>query len=310
MARTGTDYDHAIQSLDGLPRDAVTLDFFQKNDIPSYLLTLVPIELKEIVKGKERSLLIYASPDFLMVGSDQDPFYAPVLPTTAQTMVDAVRAILPSKKLAREIYKHADVKLSIYDANPGEPWYDLKNSKPRRIEASGAWSASNKRKLGAVMLNIGASPRPTTLVAGHQKDLITGPGLDGSHVRIYGGGGGTNDGWAVQPPSTIHEWSYGPDYSHGLRFISRDAFLDGHPVDLYDIFRDPDLSQLVSDEGPYEPRFPTPKGYKAPLSSVSDRSRASALSTGQQLGAETDFLVLGALGAGLLLAGRLGRTSR
>lgn len=256
--RTRADYEKAIAPLSGKAREDVALDYFVKSDRPGYLTAWVPITLTE----GARTLTVWVSPDVFAVGTDLDPFFVPLWPTTAQAIADVAKAILPSRKLAREIYKQADVKLSLYDSNPGEPWYDMKAGTPRRIENSGAWIASNQKKVAAVMLNLAGRSRSSILIAGHSKDVITGPTLDGSRVRIYGGGGGKVDGWAVQPPSTIHEWSYS-DYSHSARLVLRDAVLveggSTKSVDLLDVFQNPALASLVSDEGPYNPRIPAPK---------------------------------------------------
>lgn len=316
---TGTDYQNAIAGKAGAEREKVTLDYFAQGAMPPFATATLPFVIEEVVDGKKHRLVLDVAPDAFAVGSNLDPFYAPLWPTTAQTIADSLGAILPSKKLARLIYEAAPLKLSLYDSNPGEPWYDTKTGTPRKIEDSGAWTASNKRKVAAVRLGLKGVTPGAILVAGHSKDVITGPTLDGTRVRIYGGGGGKVDGWAIQPPSTIHDWSYGPDYSHGARFIRRNAVLDGYTVDLYDLFVDPQLSALVSDEGPYTPRIPSPKttGTKTPVAAKlppgltpvvygedegdsDDDKIVEGLAPGATYRSKTgDFLFLGAVGLGL-----------
>lgn len=322
---SGTDYQNRILGLSGKEREAVTLEFLNKGFVPSFAYATVPVAIDEVLNGVLRHLVIQVAPDALAVGNDANWFYTPMWPNHAQAIAEQTGSILPSRKLSRLIDSRADVRLSLYGSNPGEPWYNLKTGTPRRIEDSGAWIASNEKKKASVLLALGSKPHSATLISGHSKDVITGPKLDGKRVRIYGGGGGATDGWAVQPASTIHDWDYGPDYSHSVRLVRRGAFLDGVPVDLYDVFQDPLLSKMVSDEGPYVPVFPKPKALSATAYGVDpdrdpdrfepalhgdsdDRSGSTGLF--QPLGAgsrdaTSDFVVLGILGAGLLVANKL-----
>src|SRR5204863_2606630 len=49
------------------------------------------------------------------------------------------------------------------------------------------------------------------------------------------------------------------DYSHGIRLIDRTLLIDGAKTDLAAVLADPELHQLVSNEGPCSfPRYPLP----------------------------------------------------
>lgn len=315
---TGTDYKNAIAGKAGAEREQVALDYFAQGAMPPFSTAVVPLVIEEVIGGQKHKLVLEVATDAFAVGSSLDPFYAPLWPTTAQTIADSLGAILPSRKLARLIYEAAPVKLTLYGSNPGEPWYDMKTGTPRKIEDSGAWAASNPKKVALTRLALKGNVPGTVLVAGHSKDVITGPTLDGSRVRIYGGGGGKTDGWAVQPPSTIHDWNYGPDYSHSTRFIRRNAVLDGKAVDLYDVFADPVLSALVSDEGPYTPRIPNPKKSTkspalnkfppgiVPVVYAENEEGGDVFVEGQASRSKTgDFLFLGVVGVGLYALTRM-----
>ncbi len=56
-------------------------------------------------------------------------------------------------------------------------------------------------------------------------------------------------GIPIQPLSTIHSATYA-DYSHGIRLISDWVLLNGQIQPLYEVLGDPELSSLLSDEGP------------------------------------------------------------
>jgi hypothetical protein len=90
-----------------------------------------------------------------------------------------------------------------------------------------------------------------------------------------------NGGFPIQPASTVHSWDYGPDYSHLVRLIKRRARLDGEYVDLHDVFADPKLSVLVSDEGPFaDPAFPINGFNVSKLASKGNISLGESVSKG------------------------------
>jgi len=88
-----------------------------------------------------------------------------------------------------------------------------------------------------------------TPVSGIKKDVVLTPRLEDEpgRVAIYGWHG--QDGSPIQPVYTGHtdRWV---DYSHGIRLVSRRVVVDGVEHDLVDLLEDPELWQLVSDEGP------------------------------------------------------------
>jgi hypothetical protein len=91
-------------------------------------------------------------------------------------------------------------------------------------------------------------------VAGHKKDVIISNAIYSDlnptvprPVVIYGWH--RTDGGPIQPLFNGHAATY-VDYSHGTRLVQRFARLNGRPVDLREVLMDPELSALVSDEGP------------------------------------------------------------
>ena len=55
-------------------------------------------------------------------------------------------------------------------------------------------------------------------------------------------------GSPIQPLSTVHGAQYA-DYSHGVRLVSRRAYVNGRAIDLSDLLSDSRLAGLVSSEG-------------------------------------------------------------
>ena len=243
MSKSGTEIGNLLLGKQGFQREAIILEEIRNNNVPNWLVDFVPVSITENINGIPRELTIYVSRDVVSLGNDTDFLRIPTLPITSQVIADRYHSILPSRKLSNDIYNSATAKLA------PKP---LSNSR----ESTKSFIDSNN------LINNQLSPElvKSALVAGDKKDIVIGPNLDGSKVAIYGWH--QTDGKPIQPYSTIHDSSYS-DYSHGTRLISKFAYLDRTiPVDLTTIFIDDNLHKLVSDQGPFIPRFPN----KFPLS--------------------------------------------
>ena len=75
------------------------------------------------------------------------------------------------------------------------------------------------------------------------------PSLQFKGVMSLKIGGTSTNGRAIQPLSTVHGAQYA-DYSHGIRLISRTAYVNGRAVDLATLLGDGELAGLISDERP------------------------------------------------------------
>jgi hypothetical protein len=87
------------------------------------------------------------------------------------------------------------------------------------------------------------------LTAGQKKDIVLTNRLRSKPGRVAIYGWHRQNGRPIQPLSTVHGAEYA-DYSHGVRLVSSTAFVNGSPRNLGDILQDPQLSQIVSSEGP------------------------------------------------------------
>jgi hypothetical protein len=92
----------------------------------------------------------------------------------------------------------------------------------------------------------------TKLITGHKKDVVLTnhlyPNNPNRRVAIYGWF--MLNGTPIQGLNpTSHENTY-EDYSHGIRLIANDVVVNNSPMRMQDVFNDPTLSCLVSDEGP------------------------------------------------------------
>lgn len=283
---TGLDYLAEIAGKSGAAREAVTLRYVRERWVPDSMLSfsLWPtVTVNKILNGVPHKLTVQVSPDFMKVGSDEaTAVVAPMWPTTAQHAADELSVRTIGRNIARAVYEQASVRGDLYLANPGEPFYNLKNGTPRNIEDSGAWTASDKKRLAWLDKKVPLSQRARTLVAGYAKDVVqqrsalsAGKVVTGNQLAIYGGGGGKVDGWAIQSFPGPHEWSYGPDYSHGIRFARNRASLQvgdlpRKNIRLDEVAKDPVLSQLLVDTGPFNNRMSLPTGVSLGLGGESE----------------------------------------
>ncbi len=267
---TGTEFDAIIRDLTGAPREKAILDAVLAGSVPEWFKKAwIPLQIGRAT--------IYVKPDYFAIGTDADSRRMPMTPQTAQSIAKLYNSILPTRKIVNAIYDAA----TRVPSKPMPPTPDM--------EKSVAFARHDAL--------IGKLPHGP-LVAGHKKDIVVGPDLDGSRVAIYG--------WQPdpkvfphQPYSTIHG-SYYADYAHGVRLVSRKALLDGKPVDIMQLFHDPATVTLVSDQGSFVPVFPS-KGAKWPSDDTGSGS-------GMLGGAAKGALVGGAIGGpvGALVGGVVG----
>lgn len=95
-----------------------------------------------------------------------------------------------------------------------------------------------------------------------------------------------------QQPGTYHPAQGEPDYSQIFRAMLFECTVDGVPRDLLDVFADPELAPLVSDEGVVrvvrQPGVPAPKGPAITLpTSPLDASKCPDVGLGRLVGVKS-----------------------
>jgi hypothetical protein len=212
----------------------------------------VPLSIPATPSTQGHTGSIFVSSDVFSVGTPDNFFRMPLSPVPAQRIANFLGDfLLPTRKLAQDIYKASDVKvapLPLQNKGPNLPQYVNHSQQVQaQIDAAGG--------------------KPGQLVGGHKKDVVIWKNLRPGKVGIYGwfklNGQPSNvvpeNKERIQGLTDVHDVHYA-DYSHGIRFVSPDMILDGKNVKLENVLRDPALSGLVSDEGPLkEVRYPTPK---------------------------------------------------
>jgi hypothetical protein len=221
-----------LEGMKPAEREAAVADELCRGNMPDFLRTFHPVKLTaKDAKGKEHTAVLEVMADYLAVGSDTDFVRVPMGPTTAAFIADQFGCSLPTRKVVDEVYKAATVKL---DPQPLTEDRETVGTFLKHHEA--IEGQREGKKLGE-------------LLAGVKKDVVVSNrlGEKPNRVAIYGWHKG--DGTPIQPLTIVHVNTY-VDYSHGVRLVKRAVTVDGRERDLRHVLVSPDLSPLVSDEGP------------------------------------------------------------
>jgi hypothetical protein len=234
-APTGSDFVRATIGLSEADREPLIARALLAGDVPAFLRRLRPVTLEGEARGRTVRVTICVTPDYLAVGSDSDFLRIPMALPTALAVARRFGFVLPTPKMVDAIYEQADVRLQPQPLPAG----------PQMRSTAYYWRHENRiraqrRALGAPL---------GLLIAGDKKDLVLSNRLleKPDRVAIYGWHRG--DGDPIQPLSIRHGVRYA-DYSHGVRLVSTTAYVDGKPRSLTDLLEDPQLAELLSDEGP------------------------------------------------------------
>jgi len=188
--------------------------------------------------------------DYFAIGEPDDFLRLPLTPKKAQQVANLGGWLLPTPKIAYEIWKQAAVKL-----------------KPIFLRNKYINLTQYAEHDQAIRGQLAALGNPEGLVTSHKKDVVVSNIYKPKTVLIYGwwwpvkppGGGGIYSSQPIQGRSNVHDDGYA-DYSHGIRLVSGEMLVDGKQMRTEDVYRDKELSRLVSDEGPLRlVRYPTPE---------------------------------------------------
>ncbi len=258
-ALTGSQFVNLIAKIDENQRERSIGEQLLKGNLPGFLKKLKPVKLQHRNKnGKMAHATIFVTPDYLAIGSQADFIRIPMNRHTASMVAARFGFILPTRRIVDAIYNQSEDHFIPQPLPPGPQmrstgYYQLHNRKIRQQRLS------HSIALGE-------------LVSGDKKDVVITNKLINKPGRIAIYGWHRPDGHPIQPLSTVHGAGYA-DYSHGIRLVSDKVLVDGELRSIHDILKDPELSYLLSDEGPimkssYNPGLPVlPKSKMSMASS-------------------------------------------
>ena len=236
-APKGSEFARSIAALPLAEREKEIRAQVAAGNVPDFWRRVAPVKVTRVADGRAWTAVYFVTPDYLAIGSDDDYFLAPVSPATAQKIADSLGCVLPTRKMVDDIFGAAAVQLT-----------------PSPIPPSPAMTTVPvfQRHSEGVLLqraeHLEKHP-PGALVAGHKKDIVITPRLATAPGKVAIYGWHQADGKAIQPLYLGHTEAW-VDYSHGVRFVRRNLFLNGEPHTIEEVLGDAKLSGLLSDEGP------------------------------------------------------------
>ena len=243
-AMNGTSFSLQLDTLDRETRDSLIQIEILKGNTPSFIRTLVPVTVQKQLGGRNHTATFFAAPDYCAVGSDDDFFYTPLSPRTAQRLADSLKCCLPTTAMVDAIYESSHVKLSPAPIAPTAAMTTVPVFRQHN-----AFVRSQLDSQSAVY------PKGS-LTAGHKKDVVISKKCPPGKVAIYGWH--RLDGTPIQPLYTGHTEKW-VDYSHGIRFISKTMIVDGLPTTVEHVLADSLLCEIISAEGVIpHPRYGEP----------------------------------------------------
>ena len=235
---TGSEFAKNIYHLDRSQREQAILHQLTAGNLPDFLRQLKPVRFsRRLADGRTAELTVFAMPDYLAVGSNDDFILIPMSLRTALKVAMTYGFILPTRKIVDGIFSQSAIRLTPQPLPAG----------PRMV--STAYFEAHNQKIRKQRLAL--SGPLGELTAGHKKDVVMTNRLIHRVGKIAIYGWHYASGSPIQPLSTVHGAGYA-DYSHGIRLISDTVLLDGEPRSICEVLEDQALSPLLSDEGPLE----------------------------------------------------------
>jgi hypothetical protein len=229
---SGSEFAKTILSLGPVQeREDAILSQIQSGNVPEFMRTFSEV----VVKENNNELKYFVAPDYLCVGNDADFIRTPMTPITAMKIGSLFNCILPTQKMALQIFAAADLK-----CNPdpmGAPYDGTTMCSTQRF-------IDHNAKIQKQIAN-----KTYKLITGIKKDVVYVKELLLSAFKknecIFG--------WFYPNGQYIQNLQYAAhdlqwrDYSHGLRLVSRKCTINGKDADLFDILNSKEYASLISD---------------------------------------------------------------
>jgi len=231
-AAGGSAFFASLGSLSGSDRDGRVIDQLARGNMPAFLHELQPVTLRgQDARGADTEIVICVTPDYLALGSDRDNVRVPLGLPAAAHIAGRFGMTLPTPRMVDAIYAQADVKLSPAPMQAGPQM------------SSTAYLLRHDATIDAQLGGRGG------LIAGQKKDVVMASRMANAPGRVAIYGWHRSGGNPIQPVSTVHGANYA-DYSHGIRLVSKTAYLNGRAVSLDELLGSSRYAYLLNKEGP------------------------------------------------------------
>jgi len=245
-AMTGIELSAFAAPLSLEEREEALLREILAGNVPDFLRTLSPVTVTASVGEATRTATYHVTADYFALGSEADYFLMPMTPMLAQRVADLLGCNLPTRKMVNDIYAAAAVKLAPSPIPPS----------PEMTTVPVFWQ-HNLTVRGQRAAYLATHPLGA-LVGGDKKDVVVTPLLATRPDRVAIYGWHQLSGQPIQPLYLGHVNTW-VDYSHGIRLVQLAMTVDGEATTVPAVLADPELSALLSDEGPFEhPRYAIP----------------------------------------------------
>ncbi len=229
---TGSAFFAGLGNAWGPARDAEVVAELARGNMPRALRNLQPVTFTgQDARGQATEITICVTPDYLALGSDKDYVRVPLGLPAASRIAGAFNMTLPTPKMVDAIYAQAAVRLS-----------------PKPMQA-GPQMQSTDYLLRHNATIAGQLAGRGGLIAGHKKDVVMASRMASAPGRVAIYGWHRSNGAPIQPVSTVHGAEYA-DYSHGVRLVSKTAYLNGKPVSLDELLASSRYAYLLNSDGP------------------------------------------------------------
>lgn len=231
----GTTFGNSIMNMGpNQTREDLIFAQFIAGNIPEFMRNPISIT---VTVGTD-TITYWVLPDVLCVGTNEDYLRTSLNPLTARKIADLFSGVLPTQKMAYQIWQAATVKLV---PSPNGPPYDASMMSTQKM-------VFHNQK---IQVQLG-DKIPGELVTGHKKDVVFSVGLLTHPNNVAIVGWWYPSGEMIQPLNYVSHDHFYKDYSHGIRIINRMMTVNGQWYDIYDILNNKTLSTLISDEDPYD----------------------------------------------------------
>ena len=109
-AISGQQFGQETKGMTGRERQMRALDDLLRGNVPDFLKKLKPVRLSyRSPRGEMITALIWVTPDYLAIGSDEDFLRIPLSYPSAVAAAQAFECVLPTRKMVDAIYDSVDL---------------------------------------------------------------------------------------------------------------------------------------------------------------------------------------------------------